>query len=153
MTYGTAGVTGPAHVQTENLAYLAGVKMLHIPYPGDAQVAIGLLSSQIDIGYLTVAGSLNFVQSGQLKAIVAGGPKRIRSLPDLPTVEELTGFKGYDAHTWNILVAAKGTPRPILDKLNEAINEILSRPDVKEKLDKLGLLTLAGNVESRRRRP
>ncbi len=148
ITYASTGVTGPVHLQTENLAHLAGAKMLHVPYAGDAQVATALLSKQVDIGYLTVAGGLAFVQASKLKALAAGGPKRIQSLPDLPTVEELTGFKGYDAYTWNVLVAAKGTPQPVLDKLNQAVNEVLNKPDVKERMNRLGLLTIGGDVKT-----
>ena len=148
VTYASTGVAGPVHLQTENLTSLAGVKMLHVPYSGDAQVITALLSGQVDIAYLTVAGGLAMVQSGKLKAIAAGGPKRIQSLPDLPTVAELTGFKDYDAYTWNVLVAAKGTPRPVLDALNRATNEVMSNPDVKARFDTLGLLTMAGDVKS-----
>ena len=148
ISYASTGVAGPVHLQMENLTNLAGVKMLHVPYSGDAQVITALLSGQVDIGYLTVAGGLAMVQSGKLKAIAAGGPKRIQSLPDLPTVAELTGFKDYDAYTWNVLVVAKGTSRPVLDALNRATNEVMSNPDVKARFDMLGLLTMAGDVKN-----
>ena len=148
ITYASTGVAGPVHLQMENLTNLAGVKMLHVPYSGDAQVITALLSGQVDIAYLTVAGGLAMIQSAKLKAIAAGGPKRIQSLPDLPTVAELTGFKDYDAYTWNVLVAAKGTPRPVLDALNRATNGVMSKPDVKARFETLGLLTMAGDVKS-----
>jgi tripartite-type tricarboxylate transporter receptor subunit TctC len=96
VVYGSTGVTGPIHLQLENLAHLAKVKMLHVPYAGDAQVVTALLSGQIDIAYLTLAGGLGFVTAGKLHSLAAGGPKRSQSLPNLPTVEEQTGFKGYE---------------------------------------------------------
>ena len=146
VVYGSTGVAGPIHLQLENLAHLANAKMLQVPYSGDAQVVTALLSGQIDIAYLTLAGGLGFVTAGKVHALAAGGPKRSQSLPDLATVEEQTGFKGYDAYTWNVLVAPKGTPPEILEKLNRAINDIFARPDVKERMDKLGLLTIGGDV-------
>lgn len=144
--YGSAGVAGPVHLQLENLAYLAKAKMLHVPYAGDAQVVTALLSGQVDIAYLTLAGGLGFLNAGKVRALAAGGPKRSQSLPDLATVEEQTGFKGYDAYTWNILVTARGTPPDILAKLNRAINDVFARSDIRDKMDKLGLLTMSGDV-------
>lgn len=148
VVYGSTGVAGPVHLQLENLAYLAKAKMLHVPYAGDAQVVTALLSGQIDIAYLTLAGGLGFVTAGKVHALAAGGPKRSQSLPDLATVAEQTGFTGYDAYTWNVLVVPKGTPPDILDRLNRAINELLARPEVKDKMDRLGLLTIGGDVST-----
>ena len=146
VSYGSTGVAGPVHIGLENLAHLAKVRMLHVPYAGDAQLVTALLSGQIDIGYLTVAGGLSFITAGKVRALAAGGPKRSRSLPDVATVAELTGFKDYDSYTWNVLVAAKGTDPGILQKLNAALNRTLAKPDVRERMDKLGLLILGGEV-------
>lgn len=72
----------------------------------------------------------------------------MKTHPDVPTVAEQLGFKGYTANSWNVLVAPKGTPPAILDKLNKAVNEAIKRPDVKEKLENLGLQVMPGDVKT-----
>ncbi|MFG1265794.1 Bug family tripartite tricarboxylate transporter substrate binding protein [Xanthobacter aminoxidans] len=151
VSYGSTGVAGPIHFGLENLARRAGVKMLHVPYAGDSQLITALLSGQIDIAFLTFAGGQGFVTSGKVHALAAGGPKRIATMPDLPTVAEITGFADYDCYTWNILVTAKGTPPDVLRKLNEAVNAALAKPQTRERFASLGLLILGGNVDDARR--
>ena len=119
VTYGTAGVAGPAQLQAEDLSLRAGVKMLHVPFAGDAPALAAILAGDVDIGFVAVAAGTTFVSSGKMKALAAGGPGRLKSLPDLLTAAEQTGFTGYTAYAWNILVAPKGTPRNIIDKLNK----------------------------------
>jgi tripartite-type tricarboxylate transporter receptor subunit TctC len=148
VTYATAGVAGPAQLQTENLALLAKIKMLHVPFAGDTPAITAVLSGDVDIGTVGVASGVNFVTGGKLKALGMGGPGRIKALPDVPTVVEQTGFKEFTGYTWNVLVSAKGTPSDVIDKLNVAINEISARPQVIEKLANVGLRTLPGDART-----
>lgn len=151
VSYGSTGVAGPIHFGLEALARRAGVEMLHVPYAGDSQLVTALLSGQIDIAYVTVAGGQGIISNGKVRVLAAGGPKRITSLPDLPTVAELTGFANYACYTWNILVTAKGTPPEILRKLNEAVNAALAEPRTRERFASLGLLVMGGSVADARR--
>jgi tripartite-type tricarboxylate transporter receptor subunit TctC len=148
VTYGTAGVAGPAQLQAEDLSLRAGVKMLHVPFAGDAPAIAAILAGDVDIGFVAVAAATTFVSSGKMKALAAGGPGRLKSLPDLLTVAEQTGFTGYTAYAWNVLVAPKGTPRNIVDKLNRAVNEVVAKPEIKQKLENIGLRTLPGDTKS-----
>jgi tripartite-type tricarboxylate transporter receptor subunit TctC len=148
VTYATAGVAGPAQLQAENLALLANMKMLHVPFSGDTPAITAVLSGDVDVAFVAVASGVSFVTAGKLKALGVGGPTRVKSLPDLPTVVEQTGFKEFTGYTWNVLVAAKGTPRDVIDKLNKALNEISAKPDVIEKLANVGLRTLPGDVKA-----
>lgn len=150
VSYGSTGVAGPIHFALEYLARLADVKMLHVPYNGDSQMVNALLSGEIDIGYLTYAGGQAFVSSGRVHAIAAGGPKRIKSLPNLETVSEIMGWPDYSAYTWNTLVARKGTPPDVLQKLNIAVNEVLQEPQTQERFTNLGLIILGGSVDDAR---
>ena len=147
VTYGTAGVAGPAQLQAEDLSMRANVKLLHIPFAGDAPAITAILAGDVDIGFVAVAAATTFVSSGKLKALAAGGPGRLKSLPDLPTVAEQTGFKDYTAYAWNVLVAPKGTPPDIIDTLNKAVNEVVAKPDVQQKLENIGLRALPGDVK------
>lgn len=148
VTYATAGVAGPAQLQTENLALLASIKMLHVPFAGDTPAITAVLSGDVDIGTVGVASGVNFVTGGKLRALGVGGPARIKALPDLPTVVEQTGFKEFTGYTWNVLVSPKGTPPDVIEKLNAAINEISAKPAVIEKLANVGLRTLPGDAKA-----
>lgn len=151
VTYGSTGVAGPVHFGLEYLARLADVKMLHVPYTGDSQMVNALLSGEIDIGYLTYAGGQAFVSSGKVRALAAGGPQRIKSMPQLETVSEIMGWPDYSAYTWNTLVARKGTPPDVLQKLNMAVNDVLQEPLTKERFGNLGLIILGGSVDDARK--
>ena len=148
VTYGTAGVAGPAQLQAEDLSLRAGVKMLHVPFAGDAPAITAILAGDVDIGFVAVAAGTTFVQSGKLKALAAGGPGRLKTLPDLPTVAEQTGFKDYTAYAWNVLVTPKGTPRAIIDRLNKAVNDVVAKPEIIQRLENIGLRTLPGDTKS-----
>ena len=80
VTYSTAGVAGPAQLQAENLALAVGVKMLHVPFPGDTPAIAAVLSGDVDIGFVGVASSVSFVNSGKLKALGVGSPTRLQAL-------------------------------------------------------------------------
>jgi tripartite-type tricarboxylate transporter receptor subunit TctC len=147
VTYSTAGVAGPAQLQAENLALAVGVKMLHVPFPGDTPAIAAVLSGDVDIGFVGVASSVSFVTSGKLKALGVGSPTRLQALPDVGTVIEQTGIREFTGYTWNVLVAAKGTPANVADLLNKAINEISAKPEIIEKLANVGLRTLPGDAK------
>ncbi len=148
ISYGTSGVTGPGHLSMENLSQLAKVKMIHAPFSGDAPALTAVLSGDISFAIVAVASATPFLTDGnKMKGIAAGGPKRLKILPNLTTIAEQTGFKDFTAYAWSVLVAAKGTPPEIIDKLNKATNEAVGRPDVIAKLDNLGLSTMPGDMK------
>jgi tripartite-type tricarboxylate transporter receptor subunit TctC len=102
----------------------------------------------VDIGIVAVASGANFVTGGKLKTFGVGGLTRLTALPNAPTVIEETGFKEFTGYTWNVLVAAKGTPPDVIEKLNAALNQISAKPAVIEKLAGVGLRTLPGDVKT-----
>ncbi len=146
ITYATAGVAGPAHLNTAFLETLAKVKMLHVPFSGDVPAITSVLTGDVDVAVVATASAAPFLTDGKLKALAANGPgaARMKILPDVLSVPEQTGFKEYQPHTWSVLVSAKGTPPEVINILNKATNEALARPDVKERLERLGLTPLAG---------
>jgi tripartite-type tricarboxylate transporter receptor subunit TctC len=150
VTYGTAGVAGPAHLGMEHLQQLAKVKMLHIPFSGDSPAITAVLTGDVDIAVVAAASATPFLTGGKLKALAANGPgaRRLKLLPDLLSVTEQTGFKEYQPHTWSVLVGAKGTPPDIIATLNKAVNKALETPEVKTKLENYGLTTLGGDAAS-----
>lgn len=147
VTYGTAGVAGPAQLQAENLALFANIKMLHVPFPGDSPAIAAVLSGDVDVAFVGVASSVAFITSGKLKALGVGSPMRLKALPDVGTVVEQSGFKDFTGFTWNVLVVPKGTPTAIAETLNKAINEISARPEIIDRLANVGLRTMPGDAK------
>lgn len=142
LTYATTGIGGPPHFGHVLLEQMGGVKMRHIPFKGNAQINTSLLAEEIDIslgGYPSVAGLL---KAGRLKLLATAGPKRLPFLPDLPTVAET--FPGFQAGTWFSLVTRKGTPRPVILRLNRELNRTLLLPEVRKQLEAGGYEPASG---------
>lgn len=147
VSFATSGVAGPVHLDMENLSQLAKVKMIHVPFQGDTPAITAVLSGDVAIGVVAAASATSFLTSGKLKGLAAGGPGRLKLLPDLATVAEQTGFKGYEMNTWNVLVSARGTPPEIIARLNKAVNDAAANPGTKERLENLGLKVMPGDVK------
>lgn len=147
ISFSTSGVAGPHHLNMEHLQQLSGTKMLHVPFSGDAPALTAVLSGDVSMATVSTASAVTFLADGKLKALAANGPgaSRMKVMPDLQSVTEQTGYKEYNPQSWNVLVAAKGTPPEIVNALNKAANEALARPDVIEKFAKLGLQPLYGD--------
>jgi tripartite-type tricarboxylate transporter receptor subunit TctC len=136
--YGTAGHGSPTHLMVELLASMAGVKMLHVPYKGGAPAMADAIGGHIPmiIGALpTVAPN---VQAGRLRGIAVTTRGRSPVLPDTPAVAEF-GYKEFDVGAWYGLFAGAQTPKPILHRLNRAINDALADPGFREQLQKMGV--------------
>jgi tripartite-type tricarboxylate transporter receptor subunit TctC len=133
LTYATTGIGGPPHFGSVLLESMAGIKMQHIPFKGNAQINTSMLAEEIDIqlgGYSSVVGLL---KANKIKVLATAGPKRLPFLPDLPTVAET--YPGFQAGTWFSLVTKRGTPRPIIMRLNKELNRTLSLPEVRKQLE------------------
>ena len=112
-----------------------GLEITHVPYKGSAPMDTDLLGGQIVMAFDATPTAMPLAQSGKLHALGAGMLKRLAAMPDLPTLDE-QGLKGYECYTWNAILAPAGTPRPIVDKLNAAINKALADPAVSSALEK-----------------
>jgi tripartite-type tricarboxylate transporter receptor subunit TctC len=132
VTYGTYGAGSKAHIDSEAFARQAGIKLLHVPYKGVADVVPALLGSQIQIAIAGVPPVLQLVQSGQIRALAIAAPKRAALLPNVPTFTE-AGLKDFNASAWFGLVAPAGTPRVIVDKVAADISRIIQRPEFQKK--------------------
>ena len=148
LTYSTAGVGTPAHLDMENLWNLSNVKALHVAFSGDVPAINGILSGDVATGLISASAAGALVKDGKLKAIAYGGPGRSSAFPALASVEEQTGLKGYVANSWNALMAPAGTPQAIIDKLNAAVNKTLAKADVKQKFEALGLTAFSGDAKT-----
>lgn len=138
LNYSTGGNGSAAHLATEYFKMQAGVSMLHIPYRGAAPAVSDVISGQIQLIFTGAPALMGHIRSGQLRALAVSSPKRLDVLPDVPTVEEAAGLKGFEADQWYGVVAPAGTPRNVVLKLNKHINEALSSPALKTRLNTEG---------------
>ena len=137
MSFASSGVGAAVHLGTVLLNSAIGVNVTHVPYRGSAPAMQDLQGGRVD--YMTEIVSTAFpqIQGNAVKAIAALAPQRIKNLPDLPTARE--GGVNVDAYTWNAIFLPNGTPEPIIKKLNAAAIEAMKSPQVREKLEPLGV--------------
>jgi tripartite-type tricarboxylate transporter receptor subunit TctC len=118
-----------------------GMKMQHVPYKGNAPAVNDLMAGVIPVMCNNLGGTLPYMSGGQVRILAQTGKKRSPSAPDIPTFTEL-GLNGLDTGLWMGIVAPKGTPQPIVDKLNQALVKVMALPSTKDKFAKLGATPL-----------
>ena len=137
VTYGTAGIGSTHHLAGELLAKMAKGNMLHVPYRGDAASVTAMLANDVSFIIAPPTAVIANIKAGKLRALATTGPQRWSGLPDLPTVAK-QGVAGYDVRSWAGLMAPAGTPRPIIDRLNQEVQKALQVAVVKTRLEDMG---------------
>jgi tripartite-type tricarboxylate transporter receptor subunit TctC len=127
----------PGHVSGELFKHMTGTDIVHIPYKGGAPAIADLIAGNVQLMFESTNSIAPHVRSGRVRALAVTGKKRSLSLPDVPTLEE-AGVPGYEVNAWSGVIAPAGLPRPILDKLNKAINAAIVAPGTKERFAQLG---------------
>jgi len=139
LSYGTPGVGTIQHLSGEIIQRSAGIKMTAIPYKGGGQTIQDVVSGQIPLAMLGVPPLLPHIQAGKLKPLAVTGRTRSPFLPDVPTFAELGCTGVEDIRQWQGIVVPAGTPQPIIARLHKEILGIMQRPDVLEKVRKMGM--------------
>jgi tripartite-type tricarboxylate transporter receptor subunit TctC len=142
LTYGSAGVGGTGHVAAEMLSQQAGIKLMHIPYKGNAPATTDLVGGQIMLMFDQVSTSAAYIKAGRLRALAVTSTKRSPLFPDLPTIDE-SGVKGFHDTTFNGLMAPAGTPRDILEKLRTEVVRAVAVQSLRDRFDNLGIPLVA----------
>jgi tripartite-type tricarboxylate transporter receptor subunit TctC len=138
MQYGSAGVGSGTHLPCALLNMTMGVDITHIPYRGAGLVMQDLLAGRIDYMCDTIQTGAVQAKGGAVKGIAVMSPKRVPIIPDLPTTGE-QGLAGVEATVWNAFFLPRGTPDPIVRRLNKAVDDMLNDPDMRKRLEDLGL--------------
>ena len=138
LSYGSFGAGSSAHVMGEVLAESAGIDLLHVPYKGSAPALTDLMGGQVDAVFLTVAAVEAMVTAGSVRPLAVTGLRRVRSLPAVPTFEEL-GVRDMGNAGWFAVFAPAGTPAPVVSTLATALQAIASDADVQARMVALGL--------------
>lgn len=142
LTYGSAGNGGTGHVAAEMFSEQAGIKLMHIPYKGNAPATTDLVGGQIMLMFDQVSTSVGYINSGRLRGLAVTSKKRSALFPDMPTIDE-AGVKGFEDTTFNGIVAPAGTPRDVLEKMRGEVTKAVAVPALRDRFDKLGIPLVA----------
>lgn len=145
INYGTGGTfTGP-HLATELFRLMTHIDIVHVPYKGTPPAVNDLLGGRMQMMFALSPVAMPHVKAGKLRSIAVSGSKRLPELPNVPTVAETV--PGYDATTWYGLMVPRGTPQPVIDKLNGDFNKVLAMKDIVERMAVAGFQTEGGSPE------
>ena len=133
LNFGSSGTGGSNHLAGELFDAMAGVKMVHIPYKGNAGALTDIVGGHLDVVYNGVTSAISLIRGGKLRVLAVTSLKRTAALPDVPTLDEL-GLKGFEAVAWNGLTAPAKTPRDVIMKINADVIKIINSPELKERL-------------------
>jgi tripartite-type tricarboxylate transporter receptor subunit TctC len=143
-TYASPGIGSPHHLAMELLKDRTGTFVVHVPYRGTAMAMQDIISGQVPMMVLDTAAGLPQIRSGKVKALAVMSRKRIPSLPDVPTLDEV-GVKDFEVSAWQALFVPKGTPPEIVSRLTAEMNKAITTPDVKARLEDFGLEVTPSN--------
>jgi tripartite-type tricarboxylate transporter receptor subunit TctC len=138
LSFASPGAGSQAHLAGELLALRANVKLMHVPYKGIAPALTDVVGGQVSMMFAQTSSAMPFIREGKLKAIAVASPQRSTALPQVPTLAE-QGLPGFQAVSWYALMAPAGTPKAIIDKLNEQINKMLIKPETRQRFVALGM--------------
>ena len=142
INFASGGTGFASHLAGELFKVMTGVKMVHVPYRGQAPAMTDLLGGQVQVMFDPVVSSIGYIRAGKLRPLAVTTSMRSEALPDLPTVAEFV--PGYEASVWFGVGAPKNTPAEIVEKLNKEINAALADPKMKARLADLGATVLPG---------
>jgi tripartite-type tricarboxylate transporter receptor subunit TctC len=143
VTYGSQGVGTSPHLIAALFSRRTGTVLTHVPYRGTAQVANDLLAGHLDLLFIQLDAVREFYRAGRIKMLAVMGDRRLADLPEIPTLAQ-AGVPGIRADTWNALAAPPKTPKPIIDKINAAVNEVFAMSEVRARLATMSMQPAGG---------
>jgi tripartite-type tricarboxylate transporter receptor subunit TctC len=145
LNFSSAGVGNTIHLAGELFNVAAGVKIVHVPYNSGAEATTAVVGGQVQMTFVNITGLPPLIADGKLRALAVTGPKREPLLPDVPTMIE-SGYPDFIVRAFFGLVAPAGTPAPIVDKLNAAINAGMTSTEMQTTLKRLGAIAGSGTA-------
>jgi len=147
LNYASSGQGTPYHMAGELFKSMSGTYLVHIPYKGSSGARTDVIGGQVDLMFDAVTTMAEQVRAGKVKAIATTGKVRSEVLPDVPTISE-SGVPGYEATIWLGLMAPKGTPKAVVNQLNEAVSKIVGQPEVRQLWSKQGAVAMVMTPEA-----
>jgi tripartite-type tricarboxylate transporter receptor subunit TctC len=148
LTYGTPGVGTPHHLAMAQLLQAGGADMLQVPFKGTAGALTDLLGGRLDFMFLPVHVALPHIKAGKLVALASGSDKRLPQLPNVPTLAEAGVASGGNLDMWYGVLAPKGTPAPIVERLNREIAAIMQQPELVEAFETQGMVPASSTPQA-----
>jgi tripartite-type tricarboxylate transporter receptor subunit TctC len=143
LSYASTGIGGATHLVTELFASMAKVKMVNVPYKSTGLATVDVMAGQCQLMVGSLLGTINHVRSSKLRALAVTSAQRWYSLPEIPAVAE--ALPGYETVVWYGVWVPKGTPQPIVERLNGTVNRMLEDADIKNWLEKQGMAASGGS--------
>jgi len=143
---GTSGNGTTAHLSLAQFNKMTGVDIVPVPYKGGAPSLIAAVTGEVQMSFIDVVPAMQFIRDGRLRVLASTGLRRTRLLPDVPTLAE-SGLPGFNVGVWNGMVAPKGTPKDIVQKLNSEIAKIFRDPGFRKQLTDMGIDPLSNTPE------
>ncbi|OGA39926.1 MAG: hypothetical protein A3G24_11480 [Betaproteobacteria bacterium RIFCSPLOWO2_12_FULL_62_13] len=137
ITFSSAGVGSQTHLAAESLAFAAGIDATHVPYKSGGLAANAVLSGEVNLTTANVPVAVGHINQGRLRALAVTSRARIRQLPDVPTVADT--IPGFENLGWWALMAPRGTPKVVIEKIQRDVVKMLQSPDMRARLDQLGM--------------
>jgi len=143
ITFGSAGIGTQTHLAAENFLYTAKIEATHVPYKGEGPAIQELVGGQIQVLTPNLGAAIGFIQQGRIRALAVTSRQRSPQLPDVPAAAET--LPGFENLGWFGLVAPRGTPKAVIDKVHRDVVQVLGRPDVKKRFEDIGMAAI-GNT-------
>jgi tripartite-type tricarboxylate transporter receptor subunit TctC len=147
LSYGSAGAGTSTHMSAELFKSMSGTEILHVPYKGSGQALPDLMSGRISMMFENAPGAVPYIRAGKVRALAVTGLKRAAVLPEVPTIAE-SGVPGYESLSWSGIAAPAATPRPVIERLNRAVNALLATPEMRRELAEQGAEAVGGPPEA-----
>jgi len=150
LQFASVGNGSPSHLAGELFNLRTGVKIGHIPYRGGGPAMTDVIGNQVPLLWVSIPAAAGFVKNGQVKALAVSTVKRSAAFPNVPTVQE-AGVADFEVDSWYAMFVPAKTPKPVIEKLNKALNTVIADPEVKEKLLAQGSEAVGGTPEALQR--
>ena len=147
LSYGSSGVGGAHHLSGELLAFETNTQMTHVPYKGGSLAATDLMGGHLAFMFEMGYAALPSIQAGKIQALGVSSKQRLKLLPNIPTLDE-AGVKGFESYNWLGMIAPASTPDAVIARLNQAVNQALKQPDVRQMIEGSGGIVVGGTPEA-----
>ncbi len=145
VNYASQGIGTTSHLTAALFEKVTGTKMVHVPFKGTSPALNALIGSQVDVIFMELASAIKLHEAGRAHILAVATKKRIENLPNIPTLDEV-GLKDFESGTWNAISAPPKTPKPIVEKLNKAVGEVLHDPATLKLFAKVNLHAAGGST-------
>jgi tripartite-type tricarboxylate transporter receptor subunit TctC len=147
LSFASVGNGSPGHLAGELYKLRTGTQLTHVPYRGGGPAVTDVMGGQVPLLWVSIPAAAQFVKAGKLKALAVSTTKRSAAFPDVPTMQE-AGVADFEVDSWYAMFVPAKTPKPIIEKLNKALNTVVQQPDIKEKLLAQGSEGVGGTPEA-----